>query len=73
MERFIDVCYKTCPAQMSFKIQYGEIYRNDNRISMPITIDLKSSMERFIARLTLHLYAILSKFKIQYGEIYSFY
>ena len=53
-----------------FKIQYGEIYRFSVLVFVTPKVDLKSSMERFIANVPA-IVTIAPIFKIQYGEIYS--
>ena len=60
MERFIaemKLLYQSIKEE--FKIQYGEIYSLTNYKILLITINLKSSMERFIALKPIRAYVLI--------------
>ena len=53
-----------------FKIQYGQIYRNNaNKCTIKYK-DLKSNMDRFIVSDIIKIESQYLRFKIQYGQIY---
>ena len=73
MDRFIGIYYFVDKIEfLTFKIQYGQIYRSfyyENGCSIIPT--LKSNMDRFIGEVAMSSNISADYFKIQYGQIYS--